>query len=110
MVYLGCTLVHLGWPAISLSSPQGEARRETHFLSHLVRVMQGMLPLREHPSLLVARQSAGEPGRQGTASDPNASQRHRGQVQRVQGRRLLGDRPEELKIQDAPNESTDTAS
>lgn len=71
--------------------------------------MQRMLPFREHPPLFIAGQSASEPRREGAASDPNARERHGGEMQRVEGRGLLRHCPEELKIQDAPNEPADAA-
>lgn len=72
-------------------------------------VVQGMLPLREHPPLFIAGQSASEPGREGAAPDPNACQGHGGQVQRVEGRGPPCHGPKELKVQDAPDEAADAA-
>lgn len=74
-----------------------------------MRVVQGMLPLREHPPLLVAGQPAGEPGGEGAAADANARQGHGGQVQRVEGGGPPRHSPKELEVQDAPDEAADAA-
>lgn len=72
-------------------------------------VMQGMLPLREHPPLLIAGQATSEPWREGAAPDPNARKGHGGQMQGVEGRGLPRHSPKELKVQDAPDEAADAA-
>lgn len=72
-------------------------------------VVQGVLPLREHPPLFIAGQPTGEPGGEGAAPNPYACQGHGGHMQRVQGRGPSGHGPEELEVQDAPYEATDAA-